>query len=110
MTGAAEELHADCAQCAALCCVAPGFSVSADFAINKAPGQPCPHLGPDFRCGIHERLRPDGFTGCAVFDCFGAGQQVTQVTFRGRDWRHDPEIAPAIRAHETVRAAPRKSR
>jgi uncharacterized protein YjbI with pentapeptide repeats len=105
VTGAAKdagELHADCARCAALCCVAPGFSVSADFAINKAPGQPCPNLGPDFRCGIHERLRPDGFTGCAVFDCFGAGQQVTQVTFQGRDWRHDPEIAPAMFASFAV--------
>jgi uncharacterized protein YjbI with pentapeptide repeats len=31
-----------------------------------------------------------------VFDCFGAGQQVTQVTFEGRNWRTDPEIAPAM--------------
>jgi hypothetical protein len=28
-----------------------------------------------------------------VFDCFGAGQQVTQVTFGGRDWRSDPGLA-----------------
>jgi hypothetical protein len=30
-----------------------------------------------------------------VFDCFGAGQQLTQVTFGGRSWRETPEIAAA---------------
>ena len=28
-----------------------------------------------------------------MFDCFGAGQQVTQVTFGGSSWRESPEIA-----------------
>jgi hypothetical protein len=28
-----------------------------------------------------------------VFDCFGAGQQLTQVTFRGRTWREDRALA-----------------
>jgi uncharacterized protein YjbI with pentapeptide repeats len=28
-----------------------------------------------------------------VYDCFGAGQQVSQVTFGGRDWRRDPRAA-----------------
>jgi uncharacterized protein YjbI with pentapeptide repeats len=31
-----------------------------------------------------------------VFDCFGAGQQVTQVTFGGQDWRRDPETAASM--------------
>jgi len=30
-----------------------------------------------------------------VFDCFGAGQQLTQVTFGGRSWREDPALAAA---------------
>jgi hypothetical protein len=30
-----------------------------------------------------------------VFDCFGAGQQLTQVTFGGRTWREDPALADA---------------
>jgi hypothetical protein len=30
-----------------------------------------------------------------VFDCFGAGQQLTQVTFGGRTWRADPTVAAA---------------
>jgi phage terminase Nu1 subunit (DNA packaging protein) len=79
-----------------LCCVAPAFAVSADFAIDKPAGRPCPHLRSDSRCGIHDRLRGQGFAGCAVFDCFGAGQHVVQVTFGGRDWRESPETADAM--------------
>lgn len=87
------ELRADCARCAALCCTAPAFTASADFALDKPAGQPCPHLGPGFRCGIHNRLRGQGFPGCAAYDCFGAGQRVTQITFGGRDWRQVPAAA-----------------
>ena len=86
------DLRADCARCFALCCVALPLSRSADFAIDKPAGQPCPNLG-DLRCGIHARLRDDGFPGCSAYDCFGAGQQVSQVTFGGTDWRHDPASA-----------------
>jgi uncharacterized protein YjbI with pentapeptide repeats len=92
-TGARERLRADCERCVGLCCVAPAFSASADFAIDKPAGTPCPNLRDDFRCGIHERLRPRGFPGCAVYDCFGAGQRVALETFRGTDWRGSPEIA-----------------
>ncbi|MFC4067598.1 pentapeptide repeat-containing protein [Actinoplanes subglobosus] len=28
-----------------------------------------------------------------VFDCFGAGQRITQETFGGRDWRSAPELS-----------------
>jgi Pentapeptide repeats (8 copies) len=89
-------LRADCSRCAGLCCVASAFARSADFAIDKPAGRPCPHLLADFRCEIHARLRPEGFPGCDVFDCFGAGQQLTQVTFGGRSWREAPELAPAM--------------
>jgi Pentapeptide repeats (8 copies) len=87
------ELRADCGRCAALCCVAPAFARSSDFAIDKPAGRPCPNLRDDFRCGIHERLEARGFRGCTVFDCFGAGQRLTQETFGGRDWRGEPELA-----------------
>ncbi|MFD0688581.1 pentapeptide repeat-containing protein [Actinomadura fibrosa] len=63
------------------------FAASADFAVDKAAGEPCGNLLEDFRCGIHADLRGRGFTGCTVFDCFGAGQKVSQGTFGGRDWR-----------------------
>ncbi|WP_373293633.1 pentapeptide repeat-containing protein [Micromonospora fulviviridis] len=87
------ELHADCARCFGICCVAPAFAASADFALDKPAGQPCPNLRPDSRCGIHQDLRQRGFPGCTVFDCFGAGQHVAQGTFGGRDWRADPSTA-----------------
>jgi hypothetical protein len=89
-------LRADCSRCAALCCVAPAFAASADFAIDKPAGTPCPNLRDDDLCGIHDRLRDRGFPGCAVFDCFGAGQRVTQGTFGGRTWRESPELAGAM--------------
>src|SRR5262245_9978112 len=98
------ELRADCSRCFALCCVAPAFSASADFAIDKAAGQPCPNLRADFRCSIHDQLRPRGFAGCATFDCHGAGQKVAQVTFGGRDWRADPRLAaPMFAAFAVMR-------
>jgi uncharacterized protein YjbI with pentapeptide repeats len=86
-------LRADCERCFGLCCVAPAFSASADFAIDKDAGQACPNLQSDFRCGIHKRLRQQGFPGCTVYDCFGAGQKVAQVTFGGQDWRQAPRTA-----------------
>ncbi|MEU2717370.1 pentapeptide repeat-containing protein [Streptomyces sp. NPDC007205] len=81
------ELRGDCARCFGLCCVALPFAASADFALDKPAGKPCPNLQGDHRCGIHTDLRKKGFTGCTVYDCFGAGQKVSQVTFGGRDWR-----------------------
>jgi hypothetical protein len=51
--------RADCGNCAALCCVAPGFAASADFAIGKGPGQPCPHLrGADLARGPVPLMAP----------------------------------------------------
>src|SRR5215203_1984120 len=90
---ARDRLRANCSRCAGLCCVAPAFAASADFAIDKPAGVACPNLGEDFRCGIHAQLRDKGFPGCTVFDCFGAGQRITQETFGGRSWREAPEIA-----------------
>jgi uncharacterized protein YjbI with pentapeptide repeats len=90
------ELHADCSRCFGLCCVALPFSRSADFAYDKPAGEPCVNLQPDSRCGIHDHLRDRGFRGCVVFDCFGAGQKVSRLTFAGRDWRDHPGTAGAM--------------
>ncbi|MGW7422788.1 pentapeptide repeat-containing protein [Streptomyces sp. NPDC054813] len=84
-------LRGDCAHCFGLCCVALPFTASADFAVSKPAGRPCRNLGGDHRCGIHTDLRQRGFTGCTVYDCFGAGQRVSQVTFGGQDWRTGTE-------------------
>jgi len=88
-----DQLQADCARCSGLCCVALPFARSADFAVDKPAGTPCTNLQEDFRCGIHGQLRERGFAGCTVFDCLGAGQKVSQVTFGGRDWRDDAGTA-----------------
>lgn len=90
------DLRPDCERCVALCCVAPAFSASADFAIDKPAGRPCPNLQPDFRCGIHAMLREGGYPGCAAYDCFGAGQRVTRELFAGADWRTDPDVGAAM--------------
>lgn len=97
-----ERLRADCEHCFGLCCVVPALTASADFAIDKGAGQPCPNLRPDSRCSIHDHLRDRGFPGCTTYDCFGAGQQVAQVTFGGRDWRGAPEIAQDMFSAFTV--------
>ena len=96
LTDARHGLRADCSRCEALCCVAPAFAASADFAIDKPAGVPCPKLAADLGCSIHERLRDLGMPGCAVFDCFGAGQELVQRTFAGRSWRDSPERAAEV--------------
>ncbi|WP_328875674.1 pentapeptide repeat-containing protein [Streptomyces sp. NBC_00287] len=104
-------LHGDCANCFGLCCVALPFTASADFAVDKKAGTPCRNLQDDHRCGIHARLRQQGFNGCTVYDCFGAGQRVSQVTFGGQDWRTVPaeqarrmfDVFPVVRQlHELL--------
>lgn len=86
----APELTADCSRCFALCCVLLPYSRAAGFGADKPGGVVCPQLAADDRCTIHADLRERGWPGCTVFDCFGAGQQVAQVTYGGRSWRdHD---------------------
>ena len=81
-----ESLRADCTRCAALCCVALAFRASEEFAADKLPGIACPNLVEGHACAIHGRLRTAGYRGCATFDCFGAGQQVSVHTCAGVRW------------------------
>ncbi|MEU1279103.1 pentapeptide repeat-containing protein [Streptomyces sp. NPDC005805] len=89
-------LRADCANCFGLCCVALPFAASADFAADKPAGTPCGNLREDFGCGIHARLRDSGYRGCTVYDCFGAGQHVSQVLYGGTSWREEPTTAAGM--------------
>jgi hypothetical protein len=82
------ELVPDCSRCFALCCVLLPYRQDAGFGADKPGGVPCHHLDSDDRCTIHADLRERGWSGCAVFDCFGAGQHVSQVTYGGTSWRH----------------------
>jgi hypothetical protein len=95
----ASALHADCANCHALCCVALAFASPADFAFAKPAGDPCHHLADDLRCGIHGELRERGFPGCTAFDCFGAGQRISANT---PDWRGAPDGRAAFAALPVV--------
>ncbi|GGD08228.1 pentapeptide repeat-containing protein [Nocardioides daphniae] len=85
-------LQADCSQCSGLCCVLLPYSRSDGFGADKPGGVPCHHLTDDDRCGIHDQLVPRGWPGCVRFDCFGAGQHVTQVTYGGKGWRNGTNL------------------
>ena len=92
-------LSSDCSQCFGLCCVLLPFTAAAGFGVDKPGGTPCHNLAADDGCRIHATLREDGWPGCTVFECFGAGQQVSQVTYRGVSWREQdnlPEMAAVL--------------
>jgi uncharacterized protein YjbI with pentapeptide repeats len=89
-------LKPQCEKCFGLCCVALYFSAQDGFPADKAAGTPCQNLDADFRCKIHEQLGAKGLKGCTAYECFGAGQQVSQVTFAGKSWRQEPSSAKSI--------------
>ena len=96
------DLTPDCGSCAAICCVATSFDASEDFAFSKAAGVPCPHVARDCRCTIHDALVARGLSGCAIYDCYGAGQRVTRA-FAGRDERERNEAFLVLRVvHELL--------
>jgi uncharacterized protein YjbI with pentapeptide repeats len=86
-----KNLRADCANCFGLCCVALHFSASEGFPNTKKAGKPCVNLQKDFRCSVHESLNSRGLKGCIAYECFGAGQKVSQGTFEGKDWLEFPD-------------------
>lgn len=88
-----KELRVDCKKCFGLCCVALYFSASEGFPTDKDAGKPCINLQLDFTCSVHKNLNNKGFKGCTAYDCFGAGQKLAQLTYRGHDWRQAPESA-----------------
>lgn len=77
------ELRADCARCAALCCVALAFDRSESFTFDKKAGEACRHLTAANRCAVHGTRARMGMSGCAAYDCLGAGQRVVQELFAG---------------------------
>jgi len=87
------QLSADCSSCFGLCCVALYFSTLDGFPTDKKVGVPCPNLQIDNKCRVHSELSELGYKGCLAFDCFGAGQKVSQLTYKGLDWRVDLETA-----------------
>ena len=90
------DLRPDCERCQALCCVAPAFDRSEEFAVDKPACVACPNLDADDICQIHHRLERAGFHGCVIYDCLGAGQRVVQELFPGRSWREEPDLLPEM--------------
>ena len=92
------DLRPDCTRCDALCCVLLAFDASDAFAFSKPACAPCRNLAVDNTCTVHATLAEQGFSGCVAFDCQGAGQRITGQVFKGRSWRDDPALFPAIDA------------
>lgn len=88
-------LRGDCERCAALCCLALAFDAGTSFAIDKPAGVACLHLEASCRCRLHDALDDHGFSGCARYDCAGAGQRVVRL-FGARSWRDDAALVPAM--------------
>ncbi len=94
--GQPAELRADCSRCDALCCVSLAFDRGESFSFDKLADVPCQHLLSTNRCAIHETLDTRGHAGCASYDCYGAGQRVTQALFPGVSWRSNPSTQRAL--------------
>lgn len=87
------QLHINCEKCCGLCCVALFCAKTDGFPANKIAGIPCQKLMPDFRCEIHSELVQSKMRGCLAYDCFGAGQKVTQNCYPKVNWQTEPQYA-----------------
>ena len=96
------KLAPDCSSCAALCCIVFAFDKSESFGLDKQAGEPCPHLGTNNECLIFEQRVARGFAGCVTYNCYGAGQRVTQDVFEGQSWRDDPQLTHRMGAALSV--------
>ncbi|HRD60478.1 MAG TPA: pentapeptide repeat-containing protein [Nocardioides sp.] len=67
------------------------FRESHGFAFAKDGGEPCRHLDGGYGCSIHAALGESGMVGCTAYECFGAGQHVTQSVYGGTSWRDQPD-------------------
>jgi hypothetical protein len=85
--------RADCDRCCGLCCVVPDLLAVQGFRVDKPAETPCAHLNELHRCSIHGTRQVQGYTACGGFDCYGAGQWVTQSLFKGAHWTDSPDVA-----------------
>lgn len=84
-------LHSDCKNCCGLCCCALYCAKIDGFPENKKEGIPCSHLQQDFRCDMHAQLQQRNMKGCKAYECFGAGQKITQQ-YDPAHWLNTPAI------------------
>lgn len=92
MNDLTQELKINCNKCCGLCCVALFFSKTDGFPHDKVAGKPCMNLLDDFRCSIHNQLAQKKMKGCMAYDCFGAGQKVTQIIYHNESWHDHKEM------------------
>ena len=85
--------RADCSNCCGLCCVVPDQLAVQGFRIDKPAETPCVHLNNAHRCSIHATRKIQGYPACEGFDCFGAGQWITQRLFGGARWTDSADLA-----------------
>jgi len=85
--------RADCSGCCGLCCVVPNLLAVQGFRVDKPAETPCAHLNGLQGCAIHRTRRIHGYAACEGFDCFGAGQWITQNLFGGARWTDSPDLA-----------------
>lgn len=90
------KLTISCSKCSGLCCVALYCAKTEGFPADKIAGEPCQNLMPDFCCAIHSKLLQSKMRGCLAYDCFGAGQKVTQKCYSATNWQAEPEQANQI--------------
>ncbi|WP_050635400.1 hypothetical protein [Candidatus Stoquefichus sp. SB1] len=94
-----ESLKIRCHQCHGLCCVALYFSKIDGFPENKMAGKPCHYLLENNQCHIYDSLKERKMKGCMIYDCFGAGQIVSQ---RLPSWRHCENIMEIFEVFQTI--------
>ncbi len=91
-----KELSIDCQKCSGLCCVALYYSKTDGFPEDKPANVPCKHLEPHFKCAIHSQLFEKNLKGCLIYECFGAGQKVTQMYTGIGNWSTSPTLRKEI--------------
>jgi hypothetical protein len=88
--------RADCSRCCGLCCVVPAQLSVQGFPSDKPANTPCCYIDACSQCSIHGRRREYGYEACEGFDCFGAGQWITQNLFANARWTDSPDVAKRI--------------
>lgn len=91
-----EKFKIDCTKCSGLCCTALFFSKIDGFPENKLAGKPCSKLQKNYLCKIHNDLEKKNMKGCIGYDCFGAGQHVTQTLYKGKTWQTEKSKSDEI--------------
>lgn len=91
-----EEMKADCSKCSGLCCTALFCFKMDGFPRDKEAGEPCVNLLKNYQCNIHSELEKRKMKGCIGYDCFGAGQYVTQSIYKGQTWQNLPKESHEI--------------